>query len=64
MRGLKVTITQRDVLTPVSTLEILDTAGLGPLDFHRMRARLHRQGIHQIVRIELATGEAMDFETL
>ena len=64
MRGLKVTITQRDAVSPVSTVEVLHTEGLGPLDFHKMRARLHRQGIHKIVRIELATGEAFDFDTL
>ena len=64
MRGLKVTVTQRDVVPPVSTVEVLHTEGLGPLDFHKMRARLHRQGVHKIVRIELATGEAFDFDTL
>ena len=39
-----------------SVQEISDDLGIGPQDFDRMRARLHRQGVHGVVKISNPDG--------
>lgn len=39
-----------------SVQEIADDLGLGPYDWDKMRARLHRQGVHGVVKIANSDG--------
>ena len=41
--------------------EIADDLGIGPRDFDRMRARLHRQGVHGVVKIANPDGSFMSW---
>jgi Ca2+-binding EF-hand superfamily protein len=42
--------------------EIADDLGIGPKEFDKMRARLHRQGVHGVVKIANSDGSFMSWK--